>query len=46
MELAEIKHGRISMIAITGFAVQEYVTEIGVVDETPFFFLPLGNLLQ
>jgi Chlorophyll A-B binding protein len=46
MELAEIKHGRISMIAITGCAVQEYVTEIGVVDGTPFSFLPLGNMLQ
>lgn len=40
MQLAEIKHGRVSMVAITGFAVQEYVTKVGVVDETPWFFLP------
>lgn len=41
MQLAEIKHGRLAMIAITAFAVQEYVSEIGVVDETPMFFHPL-----
>ena len=40
MQLAEIKHGRLSMIAITGFAVQEYVSKVGVVDETPMFFQP------
>ena len=41
MELAEIKHGRLGMIAITGYAIQEYVTGLGVVDETPAFFSPL-----
>lgn len=41
MELAEIKHGRLGMIAITGYAIQEYVTGLGVVDETPAFFNPL-----
>lgn len=40
MQLAEIKHGRVSMLAITGFAFQEFATELGVVDETPFFFYP------
>ena len=40
MQLAEIKHGRLSMIAVTGFAVQEYVSKVGVVDETPMFFQP------
>lgn len=38
MQLAEIKHGRLAMIAITAFSVQEFVTQIGVVDETPWFF--------
>lgn len=32
MELAEIKHGRLAMIVITGFAFQEYATNMGVVD--------------
>lgn len=40
MQLAEIKHGRLSMIAVTGFAIQEYVSGLGVVDETPIFFKP------
>jgi len=41
VQLAEIKHGRLSMIAITAFAVQEFVSKVGVVDETPIFFKPL-----
>ena len=41
MELAEIKHGRLGMIAITGYALQEYATGSGVIDETPAFFRPL-----
>lgn len=45
MELAEIKHGRLAMIAVTGYAIQEFSTKVGVVDETPFFFHPLGAML-
>jgi len=41
VQLAEIKHGRLAMIAITAFAVQEFVSKVGVVDETPMFFKPL-----
>jgi len=41
MQLAEIKNGRLAMIAVFGFAVQEFVSKQGVVDETPFFFFPL-----
>eukprot|EP00581_Thalassiosira_minuscula_P015757 CAMPEP_0183711512 /NCGR_PEP_ID=MMETSP0737-20130205/7002_1 /TAXON_ID=385413 /ORGANISM="Thalassiosira miniscula, Strain CCMP1093" /LENGTH=248 /DNA_ID=CAMNT_0025940041 /DNA_START=26 /DNA_END=769 /DNA_ORIENTATION=- len=41
MQLAEIKNGRLAMIAIFGFAVQEFVSKQGVIDETPFFFFPL-----
>merc|ERR1712241_1254747 len=41
MQLAEIKNGRLAMMAIFGFAVQEFVTKQGVIDETPFFFFPL-----
>ena len=34
------------MIAIFGFALQEFVSKMGVVDETPLFFKPLNIVLQ
>ena len=46
MQLAEIKNGRLAMIAITAFAFQEFVSKFGVVDETPVFFKPLGTVLH
>lgn len=46
MELAEIKHGRLAMLAVTAFALQEWVTNLGVVDETPLFFFPINESLQ
>jgi len=39
----EIKHGRISMMAILGFAIQEALYNVPVVNETPFFFHPFGG---
>jgi hypothetical protein len=44
-KLSEIKNGRLAMIAITAFAVQEFVSKTGVVDETPFFFKPFGEVM-
>ena len=41
MQTAELKNGRLAMIAITAFAAQEAVTKLGVVNETPFFFKPI-----
>eukprot|EP00977_Amphora_coffeiformis_P009007 scaffold2043_cov166-Amphora_coffeaeformis.AAC.6 len=35
MRLAELKNGRLAMIAITAFTAQEFVTGQGVVDQTP-----------
>ncbi|GKY94929.1 hypothetical protein MPSEU_000457800 [Mayamaea pseudoterrestris] len=46
MQLAELKNGRLAMIAITAFAVQEKVTSLSVVKETPVFFKPLGEALH
>ena len=46
MQLAELKNGRLGMIAITAFAFQEFVTSLGVVNETPLFFKPLGEVLH
>lgn len=43
---AEIKHGRLAMIAVAAFAFQEYATNLGVIDETPFFFFPLNESLE
>merc|ERR1712087_722377 len=40
MRLREIKHGRLAMLAITGFAVQEFLYGKPVVEQTPFFFQP------
>lgn len=46
MQLAEIKNGRLAMIAIFAFAIQEFVTKQGVVDETPLFFFPLMQTIK
>jgi len=40
MALCEIKHGRLAMLAITGFAVQEAIYGVPIVDQSPFFFHP------
>ena len=45
-QLAEIKNGRLAMIAITAFAFQEFVSHVGVIDETPLFFKPIGETLH
>ena len=41
MQTKEIKHGRIAMMAILGFAIQEAIYGQPVVQETPFFFTPV-----
>jgi hypothetical protein len=38
--LAEIKNGRLAMIAAAGFAIQEALTTEAVIDQTPYFFKP------
>ena len=38
LRLAEIKNGRAAMMAITGFAVQEFLWGSPVIQQTPFFF--------
>ena len=40
MRAAEILNGRVAMIAITAFALEEAITKQGVVTNTPFFFQP------
>ncbi len=41
MQTKEIKHGRIAMMAILGFAAQEALYRVPVVAETPAFFQPI-----
>ena len=41
MMTKEIKHGRLAMMAILGFVVQEALYRSPVVAETPYFFKPL-----
>jgi len=45
METAEIKNGRLAMLAITGYALQEAVYGTPVVDQTPIFFTFFGDVL-
>lgn len=41
MQTKEIKHGRLAMMAILGFVVQEVLYNTPVVSQTPFFFHPI-----
>ena len=43
METAEIKNGRLAMLAITGYAFQEALWGTPVVDQTPIFFTFFGG---
>jgi len=45
METAEIKNGRLAMLAITGYAFQEAFWGTPVVDQTPIFFTFFGDVL-
>jgi len=45
MQTAEIKNGRLAMMAITGFAIQEAVFHQPVVKETPLFFTPIWQIV-
>ena len=38
MQTAEIKNGRLAMIAITAYVFQEFATKLPVVQETPYLF--------
>lgn len=38
IQAAEINNGRLAMLAITAFAVQEAIQNVGIIDATPQFF--------
>ena len=41
MEASEVNHGRLAMLAVTGYAAAEAVLQVPVVRATPEFFAPL-----
>jgi hypothetical protein len=46
MQEAEIFNGRLGMLAITGFAIQEWFLNSAVVDQIPILFKPLNVALE
>eukprot|EP00523_Entomoneis_sp_CCMP467_P021527 CAMPEP_0168845330 /NCGR_PEP_ID=MMETSP0727-20121128/9216_1 /TAXON_ID=265536 /ORGANISM="Amphiprora sp., Strain CCMP467" /LENGTH=293 /DNA_ID=CAMNT_0008899039 /DNA_START=29 /DNA_END=913 /DNA_ORIENTATION=- len=46
MEESELFNGRLAMLAITGFAIQEFATHDSVVDAIPIFFKPLNVVVE
>jgi len=42
---AELFNGRLAMLAITGFAAQEFVTNDAVINQTPIFFKFFGDVV-
>lgn len=42
MQAAEIRNGRLAMIAVTAFVAQEFVQKTGVVEHSSIFFKPFG----
>ena len=43
---SEIFNGRLAMLAITGFAIQEFTTQDAVIHQTPIFFKPFGAVVE
>lgn len=46
MQLKEIKNGRLAMIAITAYAVHEFIGGTAVIDQTPIFFKPITTVIS
>lgn len=46
LQEAELFNGRLGMLAITGFAIQEWFLNSAVVDQIPIFFKPLNMAME
>jgi len=46
LEESELFNGRLAMLAITGFAIQEWFTGNSVVDAIPIFFKPFNIVME
>lgn len=46
MEVAGIKHGRTAMIGVVDYVVEEYVTKMAVVDDTPVLLQPITEMAE
>lgn len=46
MQEAELFNGRLGMLAITGFAIQEWFLNSAVVDQIPILFKPLNVVME
>ena len=46
LQESELFNGRLAMLAITGFAMQEFVTGNSVVDAIPIFFKPFNVVME
>jgi hypothetical protein len=45
-KLAEMKHGRVAMMGVLGYVIEEAKTHIAVVDETPILFQPFTETVE
>jgi hypothetical protein len=46
MKEAELFNGRLAMLAITGFAIQEFFSNTSVINQTPIFFKPFWDVVS
>jgi hypothetical protein len=46
MKLAEIKHGRLAMIGVFGYVIEEFITKRTVVYDTPMLFQPITETVE